>query len=105
MKYTGEMKVDTEVAVEMERLCRKADSSISKDCTQFDREFKFPNGFRMAVQVCSTLDPSEESCWTQGVMFDKIGNELGMTEVGESFLGEYCVMFDGDEYEVNVVAG
>ena len=103
MKYTGKLFVDKVLANEMERICQESDSSVKKDGIEFDEEYKFDNGIRMAIQVCTTSDPSEESCYTQGVLFDKDGNELACTDVGESFLGEYNIYDGDDEYEVNVV--
>jgi hypothetical protein len=52
----------------------------------------------MAIQVIASETPDEEECWTQGVLFNPAGLELGCTDVGESFLGEYQV----DNYVVNV---
>jgi len=102
MKHEGKIYVAQTVADDMERLCREPDGSISDKTPAFDEEFKFPNGMRMAVQVCPSNTPAEESCWTQGVLFEPEGAELGCTDVGESFLGEYYVFHNGDSYEVTV---
>ena len=102
MKYEGVMFVDAALADEMERICREPDATVKKKGTEFDREYRFENGMRMAVQVCPSSTPAEESCWTQGVLFTTDGNEVGCTDVGESFLGEYNVSHGDDEYEVVV---
>jgi len=55
----------------------------------------------MAIQVITSEEP-DEPAWTQGVLFDENGNELGCTGAGESFIGEYVVWNQKDEYLVNV---
>jgi len=102
MKYEGVMLVDAILADEMERICREPDATVSKKDVAFDREYRFENGMRMAVQVCPSDNPAGESCWTQGVLFTPDGSEIGCTDVGESFLGEYNVPDGDDEYEVVV---
>ncbi len=101
-KLSGKMYVEQHVADEMERICREPDGSVKSDGTEFDKEYVFEDGMRMAVQVCPSNTPAEESCWTQGVLFTHEGAEVGCTDVGESFLGEYCVEYNGVDYEVTV---
>jgi hypothetical protein len=91
------------------RLVRELELALSKPITSngkgeviFDNEVVFPNGFRMAIQVIAA-ETKGDTAWTQGVLFDENGNELGNTDVGESFLGEYCVYYEGAEYTVNVL--
>jgi hypothetical protein len=76
--------------------------------TYFDEEVVFDDGKRMAIQVCACdKDPNDNvapPAWTQGVLFDPDGNELGCTEVGEYFDGDYCVYLDDVEYCVTVSA-
>jgi hypothetical protein len=102
MKYIGIMVVDDAIAVEMERICEFPDSNVKSKGVEFDEEYCFENGMRMAIQVCPSNTPTEESCWTQGVLFTSDGHEVGCTDVGESFLGEYCVWDEEDEYVVDV---
>ena len=101
-KFTGIMYVEQHVADEMERICREPDASVKSDGTEFDREHVFEDGMRMAVQVCPSNTPAEESCWTQGVLFTPDGTEVGCTDVGESFLGEYYIEYEDKAYEVTV---
>ena len=101
MDFTGKMFVEGAIADEMERICREWDSTIKSDGTEFDREFVFENGMRMAIQVCPSATKGE-SCWTQGVLFTPDGTEVGCTDVGESFLGEYTIDYLKDTYEVVV---
>jgi hypothetical protein len=102
MKYKGIIKINSEKLEQLEKLCVEPDSSVERDSTVFDEKYHFPNDKRMAVQICSTNSPSEYPCWTQGVLFSKNGHELGCTDVGESFAGEYIVFDEKDEYQVTV---
>jgi hypothetical protein len=69
----------------------------------FDEGVVFEDNLYMIIQVVASETPSMEECWTQGVLFSKEGHEIGATDVGESFAGEYHV-WDGDkEYVVDVV--
>jgi hypothetical protein len=71
----------------------------------FDQEVVFDDGMRMAIQVCSTYDSREQSCWSQGVLFDPTGNEIDST-MGETFGGEfYCRDEDENDYIVEVLRG
>ena len=103
MKNFKELQVEKSIAKEMEKICSRICRDVKKDGVEFDEEVVFEDGNRMAIQVCGPGDPSEETCWTQGVVFDSEGNELGCTDCGESFLGEYSVVIGDDEYVVNVV--
>lgn len=87
---------------EMSRLCNEPDGSVERDRAIYDTTVRFNDNIRMVIQVVSTTQPAEESCWTQGVLFDADGNEIGMTDVGESFGGEYCITHDGVNYVVEV---
>lgn len=104
MKFEKSLLVDECVAVEMERIVQYPDSSVKGDGVEFDEEVVFDNGVRMAIQVCASGNPSEEPCWTQGVLFASDGTELGCTDVGESFMGEYHIDDGDDEYIVTVAS-
>lgn len=98
----GTIVVDQSKYNYLEDLCGTPHSDLEKDKVIYDNEYQFPNHYRMAIQVVSPLSPAEESCWTQGVLFDENGNELASTDVGESFGGEYCVSYDGTDCVVTV---
>ena len=106
VRYKRLMTVDRSTARFLTQCCRKPPGKkncFGKDVPLFDREVLFDNSMRMAIQVCPSVDPDTEECWTQGVLYDKDGNECGCTDVGDSFLGEYCIWCDGVEYVVDVV--
>lgn len=88
----------------LERLCEGPAADCRRDECVFDREAVFLDGRRMAVQVIAPGEPEEYGCWTQGVLFDADGAELGCTEPGDTFAGEYCVDCDGVTYTATVAA-
>ena len=90
------------LAGELERFCQKPPNDCGRGEVIYDEEVRFENGNRMAIQVIASEQPSREPCWTQGVLFDHKGHELGCTSVGDSFLGEYCVFDAHDKYVVIV---
>ena len=96
-----ELYVDGELYDRMTHLCNNPDDSIEKDTTIFDREVVFDDGRRTVIQVCSPI--SNEECWTQGVLLDNYGIELGRTDLGESFGGEYLVYVNNIRYCVEVI--
>jgi hypothetical protein len=70
-----------------------------KEGYEYDEEYRFPDGVRMAFQVCRSRG---ESCWTQGVLFDKDGNELGCTDCSDGIETEFDIEHDGTNYCVEV---
>ena len=102
MRYETTLEVTQIEADSLEAICLNPHSDVKKEGVEFDREVTFENGNRMAIQVCGPTQPDIEPCWTQGVVFHEGGTELGCTDVGESFLGEYHVPVGTDEYVVNI---
>lgn len=69
----------------------------------FVRTAKFPNGYEMDIKVVNA--PEEDGgAWTEGVLFDQRGYELGCTDVLDTLLGEFTVWLDDVEYIVKVDA-
>lgn len=89
----------------LEKLCDGPAVDCGRDETIFDREVKFDDGCRMAIQVVAPNAVETDSCWAQGVLFDADGNELGYTDVGECVAGEYRVEHDGRVYAAFVTGG
>jgi hypothetical protein len=84
--------VDRDTAEDLEMLCQKPSTdNIGRGEVLYDGEARFPDGTVMVVQVIASEEPTMETCWTQGVLFDSGGRECGCTDVGESFLGEYII--------------
>lgn len=72
---------------------------------KFDYEVTFPNGNRMAVQVCGVQykdDGSSNTAWSQAVLWDEKGHELTFTDVCYDFLGEWELEYDGITYQIIV---
>lgn len=103
MRYHQKLEVAEATVDAMEELCR-GDSGEGRDI-EFDQSVDFGNGYIMDIQVCQ----GDDGYWTQGVLYHKsdIGGdfyiEVACTDVGESFEGEYCVLYDGDEYVGEIV--
>lgn len=105
LSFHGVLKVAKDRAEDLERWCNEPpgrDNCGRKDEPLYDEEFTFADGIRMAVQVCPSTNPDEEECWTQGVLFTPDGVELGCTDVGESFVGDYEIEHNGRWYCVEV---
>jgi len=110
MKHYAVLVVGKDTADKLEQFCQEPPGDCGRGEVVFDEEVKFQNGNRMAIQVIASEEPNDEECWTQGVVYDELGNELGCTDVGESFLGKYHVFVPGqqvtiptaDEYVTNV---
>ena len=83
--------VDPSIGDKLEAWCDEPPTDAGKGEVLFDEEVQFKDGYRMAVQAISSLDPSSEPIWTQGVLFTPEGFESGNTDVGDSFWGEYQV--------------
>lgn len=84
--------VTKKIAKEMERFCaRPTKENLGRGEVLFDREIVFEDGCRMAIQVIASETPNKEAAWTQGILFTPEGREIGCTDVGETFLGEYQV--------------
>jgi hypothetical protein len=85
-----------------EQLCRAPATDCGRDECIFDESVPIGDSMVMAIQVIACSEPEEGGCWTQGVLFDGNGAELGCTEPGDTFEGEYRVEHGGDVYEVRV---
>lgn len=104
IEHTQTLLVTSEEADSYTKACSEAAGAEPKDKAIFDREVTFPNGLRIAIQVVTTENPEKEPCWTQAVAFDQVGNEVGLTDVNDVFLGDYSIEIDGEKYTV-IVAG
>lgn len=101
MRHDLEIVVDDENRNLIDRCMKIEDSS---DEVLFDKEYKFDDGVRLALRICSSRtfynDPS--NIWTEGILFNRFGEEIGLTDVGDSVYGEYLFFVDGDEYHAIV---
>lgn len=76
----------------------------NSDDVLFDKEYKFDDGVRLAVRICSSRafynDPYQ--IWTEAILFNSSGEELAVSDVGDSVFGEYLFFIGGDEYHALV---
>jgi len=96
--YAQWLQVDPEIGDKLEKWTDMPPTDVGRGEVLFDQQVMFPNAYRLAVQAISSTEP-DEPMWTQAVLFDKNGLEVGCTEVADSFYGEYQV----DNYRVIVV--
>ena len=111
--YRKKLIVEPHVADVIEELCRTA-PSVGRDI-EFDEDVEFDNGWIMRIQVCGCDD---DSYWTQGVLYRRsnfvLTNDgqtcdsrfyysVGCPDVAAGFLGEYHVLYEDDEYVVEVI--
>lgn len=99
------MTVPNDTIDRLETLCSGPAVGCGRDETVFDMTVGFDDGCRMAIQVVAPSDVESESCWTQGVLFDPDGHEIGCTDVGDTFAGEYRVETQDGFYTVAVTDG
>lgn len=88
----------------VDQLCRGPATDCRRDEVFFEKEAVFQDGMVMLVQAIASSEPREGG-WTQGVLFEPGGgllHEVGCTQVGEAFSGEYSVDYEGTEYSVTV---
>jgi len=71
----------------------KPASFVRHDDVVYHRTVMFEGGMQMDIKVVN----SEDGPWTEGVLFCG-GIEVGCTEVGEEFGGEYCVHYQDIEF-------
>jgi hypothetical protein len=100
--YHETMALPKATVDKMEALCRTAARGCHRDDVVFGKGVSFDDGNTMEIQVVASGDPEHETCWTQGVLFDADGAEIGCTEPGDTFAGEYCVETDTATYTVVV---
>lgn len=100
--YHETMALSADTIDKMEALCRGPATDCGRDECIFDELVPIGDGLTMAIQAVASSDPDAAGCWTQGVLFDGDGAELGCTEPGDTFAGEYRVECDGDSYTVTV---
>lgn len=100
--FCADMPLPIHLIDQINLLCTGPAAGCGRDEVVFDREATFPDGRRMVVQAVAPNEPDEEGAWTQGVLFDSAGIELGFTEPGDRLDGEYSVACDGAVYSVRV---
>lgn len=62
----------------------------------------FPDGVQMDIKCCGA---QSESSWTEAVLFDKGGAEIGCSEPGDEFFGVWDLEDNGIRYVAEVIRG
>lgn len=102
-EYRSTIVVPAKELRQVNRLLRGPATDCGRDETFYEQEvfFEGSGGKRMLVQAIASSEPSEGG-WTQGVLFepDETGllHEVGCTDVGDTFDGEYTVYHDRVPY-------
>lgn len=94
------LNVDREEVEYCELACRQG-GDFCKDEAIFDREVALGD-CRFAVRCVASNRPAVDPAWTEGVLFDARGHQVGCTPVGDSFVGEYEIEYGGTLYCVSV---
>ncbi len=109
MRYEQTIKVDK---AELEAINRylEQEPEDESECLDEDDKFSntatFPNGYSMDIECCGVQyeEGSDNTAWTQAVLYDKNGCEVAFTDVEFEYEGEWELEdYDtGDVYVVNV---
>lgn len=107
MKHLQTILIESLLLDELEFKCRECTPDLRSCEVLFDQEVVFDNGFIGAIQVVVPNSPSEESCWTQFVLFQRCENglleEVATGDVGETLDGEFHLWYKSDEYIIDVL--
>lgn len=101
------MRHDLEIVIDEENknlIDRCMNIESDSDEVLFDKEYVFDNGVRLALRICSSRSFYDEpyQTWTEGILFDKFGCELAVSDVDDNLYGEYLFFVDNDEYHAIV---
>lgn len=78
---------------------------LSEDDTFCTTAF-FENGYQMDVKCCGVQyeEGTSNACWTEAVLFNSNGSEMGCSEPSDEYLGEWTIEdFNGNIYKTIVV--
>ena len=101
-KYVGKIKISSYVFENIQQLLNAPDSSVGKGEVVFDQSYTFSDGRCMAIQVCASLEPSKEACWSQAILMED-DYEVACSEPSDVLLGEWCITVDGNDYVVEII--
>ena len=79
--------------IQLEDACLSEDETISNTVI-------FDDGKQMDIKCCGVqFDPdSDNSAWTEAVLFDENGSELTHSDVSDEYVGEWELEYDGITY-------
>lgn len=105
MEFEKSIKIKRAVAERLQTLLDQEEIDFEKKDVEEDslllcETVKFDNGYTMDFKVCS----GQTNCWSEAVLFNESGIEVGVTEPSYELLGECYFLYKQDEYIVNVEA-
>jgi len=64
----------------------------------------FPDGCFIEVQMCGVKyeEGTTNAAWTQAILFDPQWDEVTVSEVGDTYFGEWTLEYNGNKYTVEV---
>lgn len=99
MKYEKVIIVAKEATEYIKKLLTVGDELFGEDNT-ICYTAEFDNGVEMDIKLCGVQyeSGSNNTCWTEAVLFSENGSELCCTEPSDGFFGEWQLEYDGDTY-------
>ena len=76
-------------------LCARSVEQYQGEDNTITKSLIFPDGMQMDVKCCGSKDAPS---WTEGVLFDRRGNEVAHTDVFDEFEGKWELVHDGILY-------
>lgn len=68
--------------------------------TLYTKTIVFDNGYFMDIMICANCD---DTPYTQGVLYNKDGQQLSFTDTDDNFPGEWILYADNNTYIVNII--
>lgn len=105
VRYSKTIIVDLNEATRLQSLLDQDEvdfksEDVEEDSILFYSLVEFDDGYKVCIKVCS----GQTNCWSEAVLFDDKGIEIGVTEPSFDFIGEYNFSIKKCEYVVNVEA-
>ena len=76
-------------------LCARSVEQYQGEDNTITKSLIFPDGMQMDVKCCGSKDAPS---WTEGVLFDRRGNEVAHTDVFDEFEGKWELVHEGILY-------
>lgn len=94
---THTIKLSAEEATKAEKLLNEI-TDVPKDQLVWDKWVEIPNStYAIVLEIISSTDPTQEPCWSQAGLYERVGNEgqpsdwveVEYSEVSDTILGEW----------------
>lgn len=108
VKYR-EIIITEDIASKIKRLL-ETQPTCESECFGEDEKItysaRFDDGYEIDVQLCGVQyeeSNTDNSPWTQAVLYDRNGSEVCFTEPNDEFFGEWVLTTDDTTYVVDVI--